>query len=161
MKLREQLAEIKSFTSAQAQALTADLEAAISTSAISRANSLLTAAVAETTAEISRVTAEVRRQAILHGLSSLDYEVREGMTTAFARGEAVVVHGRLGRVLRNQDTAIKSYWTGAYLACEERYSLCGSSLCQLMPHSQHCSGSKRKVKFGCGAATALAVMANR
>lgn len=90
-KLREQLAEIKGISSAQARALIADLEAAIAASDISRAHSLLAAAAAETTAEIGRVAAEARRQAILQGLSSLGYEVREGMATAFAKGEAVVM----------------------------------------------------------------------
>lgn len=93
-KLREQVAEIKRFSSAPAQALAAEMEAAIAASDISGANSLLVAAAAQVTAEIGRLAAEARRQAILQGLSSLGYEVREGMAIAFAKGEAVVMrHG--------------------------------------------------------------------
>lgn len=42
-------------------------------------------------AETSRLAADARREAILRGLSSLGYEAREGMATAFATGKAVVM----------------------------------------------------------------------
>lgn len=90
-KLSAQLAEIKRFSSAPAQALAADMEAALAASDTIAADSLLAAAAAQVKAEINRIAAEARRQAILQGLSSLGYEVREGMATAFAKGEAVVV----------------------------------------------------------------------
>lgn len=90
-RLSAQLAEIKGFSSAPAQALTANIEAALAASDTSGADHLLVAAAAQVTAEISRIAAEARRQAILQGLSSLGYEVREGMATAFAKGETVVM----------------------------------------------------------------------
>lgn len=90
-KLRAQLAEIQRFSSAPAQALASDIEAALAVSDTSGADSLLAAVAAQVTVEINRIAAEARRQAILHGLSSLGYEVREGMATAFAKGEAVVM----------------------------------------------------------------------
>jgi hypothetical protein len=90
-QLREQLAEVGRFTSNPARALAADMEAALAASDTSRAESLLPAATALVTAEIGRISADARRSAILHGLSSLGYEVREGMATAFAKGEAIVM----------------------------------------------------------------------
>lgn len=90
-QLSAQLAEIKRFSSAPAQALAADIEAALAASDTSGADRLLAAAAARVKAEINRIAAEARRQAILQGLSSLGYEVREGMATAFAKGEAVVM----------------------------------------------------------------------
>lgn len=90
-KLRAQLAEIKRFSSAPARALASDIEAALAASDITAADSLLAAAAAQVKAEINRIAAEARRQAILQGLSSLGYEVHEGMATAFAKGEAVVM----------------------------------------------------------------------
>lgn len=90
-KLRAQLAEIQRFSSAPARALASDIEAALAASDTSGVDSLLAAAAAQVKAEINRIAAEARRQTILQGLSSLGYEVREGMATAFAKGEAVVM----------------------------------------------------------------------
>jgi hypothetical protein len=94
-KLRAQLAEIKRFSSTPAQTLAADMEAALAALDISGVDRLLAAAAAQVKAEINRIAAEARRQAILQGLSSLGYEVRDGMATSFAKGEAVVMqHAR-------------------------------------------------------------------
>jgi len=90
-KLSAQLAEINRFSSAPAQALAADIEAALAAFDTSGADRLLAAAAAQVKVEINRIAAEARRQAILQGLSSLGYEVREEMATAFAKGEAVVM----------------------------------------------------------------------
>jgi hypothetical protein len=93
-KLREHLAEIQRFSSIPARALASNIEAALAASDVSRADSLFAAVAAQVTVEIDRIAAEARRQAILQGLSSLGYEVREGMATAFAKGETVVMqHG--------------------------------------------------------------------
>lgn len=90
-KLRERLAELKRFASVEAQELAASLERAVTASDVDEADRLLAAAVTQVSAEMSRVAAEARRQTILQGLSSLGYEVREGMATAFAKGEALVM----------------------------------------------------------------------
>lgn len=90
-KLQEQLTEVRRFTSDPARALAANFEMALATSDTSRGDELLTAGSALVAAEINRLAAEARRKAILQGLSSLGYEVREGMATTFAKGEAVVM----------------------------------------------------------------------
>lgn len=91
-KLREKLAEVVRFSSNAARALTTDLRSAVAASDTSRAKELIASATALVTSELDRLAAEARRNAILHGLSSLGYEVREGMSTAFAKGEAIVMH---------------------------------------------------------------------
>ena len=89
--LREQAIALGRFASDPARALVAEMNAAIAGSDTSRAKALLASAGALATAETSRLAADARRNAILRGLSSLGYEVREGMATAFANGEAVVM----------------------------------------------------------------------
>jgi hypothetical protein len=90
-KLREQAAVLGHFTSDPARALAAEMNAAVAASGIDGAASLLAAADTLIAAETSRLAADARREAILRGLSSLGYEVREGMATAFAKGNAVVM----------------------------------------------------------------------
>jgi hypothetical protein len=90
--LREQIITLGRFASDPARALVAEMNAAIAGSDTSRAEALLASAGALATAETGRLAAAARRNAILRGLSSLGYEVREGMATAFANGEAVVMH---------------------------------------------------------------------
>ena len=89
--LREHAIALGRFASDPARALVAEMNAAIAGSDTSRAEALLASAGAFATAETSRHAADARRNAILRGLSSLGYEVREGMATAFANGEAVVM----------------------------------------------------------------------
>jgi hypothetical protein len=89
--LRDQAIALGRFASDPARALVAEMDAAIAGSDTSRAEALLASAGALATAETSRLAAVARRNAILRGLSSLGYEVREGMATAFANGEAVVM----------------------------------------------------------------------
>ncbi|CCB66563.1 hypothetical protein [Hyphomicrobium sp. MC1] len=90
-KLREQLAEVRRFNSEAARALAANLKTAITASNAAQANELIASAKVLVTSEINRLAAEARRKAILQGLSSLGYEVQEGMATAFAKGDAVVM----------------------------------------------------------------------
>lgn len=89
--LREQAIALARIASDPARALVAEMNATIAGSDTSRAEALLASAGALATAETSRLAADARRNAILRGLSSLGYEVREGMATAFANGEAVVM----------------------------------------------------------------------
>jgi hypothetical protein len=89
--LREQAIALGRFASDPARTLVSEINATIDGFDTSRAEPLLASAGALATAETSRLAAEARRNAILRGLSSLGYEVREGMATAFANGEAVVM----------------------------------------------------------------------
>jgi hypothetical protein len=90
-KLREQLAEVGRFNSEAARALAANLKTAITTSNTAQTEKLIASATALVTSEFNQLAAEARRKAILQGLSSLGYEVQEGMATAFAKGDAVVM----------------------------------------------------------------------
>jgi hypothetical protein len=90
-KLREQFAEVGRFNSEVARALAANLKSAITASNTAQAKELIASATALVTSELNRLAAEARRKAILQGLSSLGYEVQEGMATAFAEGDAVVM----------------------------------------------------------------------
>lgn len=90
-KLREQLAAVERFNSEAPRALSADLKTAITASNAAQAKELIASATALVTSELNRLAAEARRKAILQGLSSLGYEVQEGMATAFAKGDAVVM----------------------------------------------------------------------
>jgi hypothetical protein len=89
--LREQTIALGRFASDPARALVVEMNAAIAGADTSRAEALLASASTLATAETSRLAADARRSAILRGLSSLGYEVREGMATAFANGEAMVM----------------------------------------------------------------------
>jgi hypothetical protein len=90
-KLREHLAEVAHFSSEAARALAADLKIAITASTAAQAKELIASATVLITSELNRLAAGARRKAILQGLSSLGYEVHEGMETAFAKGDAIVM----------------------------------------------------------------------
>lgn len=90
-RLREQLAEVGRLNSEAARALAANLKTAITASNMAQAKELIASATALVTSEFNQLAAEARRKAILQGLSSLGYEVQEGMATAFTKGDAVVM----------------------------------------------------------------------
>jgi Tripartite tricarboxylate transporter family receptor len=80
--LRERSAELLRFKAAPAQALRAEIEAALAGKDISPVQDLLKRANALITAELEAMAVLARRRAVLHGLASLGYEVTEGMATA-------------------------------------------------------------------------------
>lgn len=90
-RLQEARAELAPFTDLEATTVSQQITRALETNNHADADRLLAAAhvVAEHAAK--RAAAEARRQAVLSGLAALGYEVRAGMTTAWAQDGRLVL----------------------------------------------------------------------
>ncbi|MGH1591344.1 hypothetical protein ACRBEV_27005 [Methylobacterium phyllosphaerae] len=90
-RLQEARAELAPFTDPEATTVSQQITRALETNNHADADRLLAAAhdVAEHAAK--RAAAEARRQAVLSGLAALGYEVRAGMTTAWAQDGRLVL----------------------------------------------------------------------
>jgi hypothetical protein len=89
--LGERAAELAHHGSALAQALRSRIEVAIAAKDASSAPALIAEAHALVQEELRALAADARRRAILQGLTSLGYEVSEGMATAWVQGGQVVL----------------------------------------------------------------------
>jgi hypothetical protein len=89
--LRERNAELERFASAAARELRAEIDKALVAKDAASARSLIDRANALLKEEIRLMAAAARRRAILQGLSSLGYEVTEGMASAWVEGGHVVL----------------------------------------------------------------------
>ncbi|MCK1298437.1 MULTISPECIES: hypothetical protein [unclassified Bradyrhizobium] len=88
--LAERHAELSEMKSAEATALRVEIERAIA-KAGSNDQELVKRADFLIEAEVRSIAAEERRRAVLEGLSSLGYEVSEGMMTAWVSGGRIVL----------------------------------------------------------------------
>jgi hypothetical protein len=89
--LRERAAELAHHDSVVAQTLRGRIEAAIAAKDGSSAPLLIQEADALVQEKLRVLAADARRRAVLQGLVSLGYEVREGMATAWVQGGQVVL----------------------------------------------------------------------
>ncbi len=93
-KLKEAQAKLKAVGGAKAAAMEQRLEAAIAASASSAAETEALLAEAEKTLKevLAEIAAAARHRALLKGLATLGYEVREDMATALVHEGRIVVH---------------------------------------------------------------------
>ncbi len=90
-QVREAIAGLVAFQSAEADAWRQRLTAALDNPSTIAVQELLAAAETWRAAEVVREEAALRREAVLRALGSLGYEVREGMATAWAENGRIVV----------------------------------------------------------------------
>lgn len=89
--MADELGSNLTLTSKNAMTLSGEIHLAISAKDISRLTTLMESGRAALSAHSKFKVAEARRAAILSGLSALGYEVREGMSTAWAEKGRIVL----------------------------------------------------------------------
>lgn len=90
-RLQEALASLEPFQSPEADALRGRIEQELQSSSLLSAESLAAEVEAWCDQEAKREDAKLRREAVLKALSDLGYEVREGMTVAWAEEGRIVL----------------------------------------------------------------------
>lgn len=90
-RLRQMLAGLEAIGTKACLVQAGELKAMLGNGDLSTAEGLLIEASAVSEREVAQVAADGRRRAVLSGLATLGYEVREGMATAWVRDGRIVL----------------------------------------------------------------------